>query len=117
MKEWLTSLHDFPGVYGGALLTTDGVIVVSTLNHVDEEALAALASGLANQMERGIHKLGMTSYKKLTLRAVFGTLLVLRLPEAMMIVATDRSDAQTGLWDEMARIARELPRISEGTPS
>ncbi len=88
MREILEILNRTPEVRGSVLLTTDGVVVQTCLpDSVDGDAFAALASHLAVEARRATRRGGLTDFRRIVLTATRGTLILVALELAFLVVA------------------------------
>ena len=111
MSLSLDPLYLLPGVRGSALFTVDGVLIASAFEGVDGEALAALASQLVHQVDREAGGVGMGGFRHLTLRALYGTLFLVRLEELVLIVVAGAGQEAEDLWPRIEEAAAALPRM------
>lgn len=112
MKEHLDPIKQVEGVRGAALLTSDGVLMASEFEGVDGEALAALASQLVHQIDQEAGKIGMPTFRHLTLRALYGTLFLVRLDGMVLVVAAHSGQEAEDLWPRIEEAVAGLPRMS-----
>lgn len=112
LHERIEALSLLPGVKGAAIFTRDGVLVAAQFRSVDGEALSALASQLLKQLEDASEHTGLGSPRRVSLRAVFGSLLFRRLEEFVLLAAVEPQTNFEPLWPALEEAAAALPRMA-----
>ena len=90
MREILIRLGTYPGVLGCLVATSDGIVVDSHLEGMDEDAAAALVSSLLVHTADLLDRDGGSRMDQLELRASRGKIIVSDLGSAYLVVVTDR---------------------------
>lgn len=111
LHERLESLSLLPGVKGAALFSPDGVLVASHFRGIDGEALSALSSQWLRQIDEASAKAGMHLARRMSLRAVFGSVLFRRLDELVLLAAVEPRVDLDSLWPVLEEAAASLPRM------
>ena len=111
MREVLDQLGAYPGIVGSLVATTDGMVVASHLNGMDEEVAAALVSSLLTHTVGLLTECGRPRMEHLELFASRGKIIVTDLGNAYLIVVTERRlDLNQGML-EIKSAATALRRI------
>jgi predicted regulator of Ras-like GTPase activity (Roadblock/LC7/MglB family) len=99
IREILVDLGRLPGVRGGIIVTPDGLVITADLGRTAaEDALAALAASLGNQLAASMHALGRGTFRTALFAAENGTLFVGGSPVGFVVlVATANTRPDTVL--------------------
>jgi len=113
MREVLQELGAYPGVVGSLVATTDGMVVASHLNGMDEEAAAALVSSLLTHTVGLLTECGRPRMEHLEFLASRGKIIVMDLNNAYLVVVTERHlDLNQGML-EIKSAAKALRRLGQ----
>ena len=130
MKEVLQPLAMIPGVRMTALVSEDGVPIVSARGHhaqadddlpldLDDElnAFTALASGWLADLRRAAARLSWAAPRRVVLRASKSELVLLQAPTAVVLVVLERGvsaeELRIPMEGALARMQRLLREITE----
>jgi len=111
MKQILRRLNETPGIRGSLVMTEDGIIASADLGAgLEEEPVAALASGLLGSWKRSLGALGRPeTLQEVSLGASDGRLVFVEVDGAYLVAVTGRGIdlAQTfGILRDAARKLR-----------
>lgn len=130
MREVLQPLAMIPGVRMTALVSEDGVPIVSARGHhaqVDDDlpldrddelnAFTALASGWLGDLRRAAARLSWSAPRRVVLRATKSELVLLQAPTAVVLVVLERGisaeELRIPMEGALARMQRLLREITE----
>lgn len=92
MRRILKQLNDVVGVKGSLAITRDGMVVASHLgNGLEEELVAAMASSALRSMQRALEPHALDGFRRLTLVASHGKLVLADAGPAYLVVVMDRN--------------------------
>lgn len=132
MNEVLDPLAKIPGVRLALLVTPDGVPVCVRGEHADRsrdgaesnddvESLSAIAAGWLFDVARSIAPLSWQAPERAVLRASRGTLVLLAVPGAVLLVTCDRGTSpdelrlpMNGALQRMQRVLRSMNQRQRG---
>jgi len=113
MRDVLIRLGTYPGVLGCLVATSDGIVVESHLEDMDQDAAAALVSSLLVHTADLLDSDGGARMDQLELRASRGKIIVSDLGSAYLVVVTDRGlDLDQGRI-EIKSAAKALRRMGQ----
>ncbi len=108
MKDILQRLEGCPGVRGALVMTLDGVIAAAIPESPENEKVAAFVSTVLLSMEKDAEALGFSSFKRLTLWAARGRIIVVPVEKMVLVVLADSSTDLSYALMEVAGLAKGL---------
>ncbi len=108
--EHLVSIQ---GVRGAALLTAQGELVDSSLEKSEGEVLCALVSQLLKDLDEGARLLDQSPARRFLLRAVFGSLLLIREEALIVVLVVQPKQDLEALWPQIENAIQAFPRFRE----
>jgi predicted regulator of Ras-like GTPase activity (Roadblock/LC7/MglB family) len=116
MKDILLDLNEEAGIRGSAVMTPDGMMVMSALPaDASEDVVSALASFVITTANRSLKESGLTQFEKMMLTATHGKILIFRVEAAYLVVVTDQFVDLDLAMVEVAAAASRLRRASKMT--
>ena len=112
MKEILERLDGCPGVHTALVMTPDGILIASLDDAQRAEKISAYVSAALLSMERDAEELELQPFRRLTLWAAKGRIIVLPLEQFAMVVVADRETDLGFTLMELTGLARSLIRRS-----
>jgi predicted regulator of Ras-like GTPase activity (Roadblock/LC7/MglB family) len=113
MKEILQRLEGSPGINGALVMTLDGIVVASLKDEAQAERISAFVSAALLSMEREAEELDLAPFKRLTLWAAEGRVIVVPLEELALVVIADRVTDLGYTLMEIAGLAQGVLRRSK----
>jgi predicted regulator of Ras-like GTPase activity (Roadblock/LC7/MglB family) len=87
----LKQLNEAVGVKGSLVLTKDGIVCAAHLaRHLDENVVAAMASGVVRQVHRALGSNGIAEFTRFTLVANHGKMVFTDTGPTFLVVVMDR---------------------------
>ncbi|MBN1421909.1 MAG: roadblock/LC7 domain-containing protein [Planctomycetes bacterium] len=110
MMQILRRLNDTPGIRGSMVMTDDGMVAAATLGAgLEEESVAALASGLLGQWKRSLAALGRAEgIEEASLGASDGRLVFVEVGGAYLVAVTGRGIDLAATFGILRDAARKL---------
>jgi predicted regulator of Ras-like GTPase activity (Roadblock/LC7/MglB family) len=115
LQEILVDISKDPAVKGCAIVTSDGMLVGTTLaKEVRDDVLAGLVSFLTATTTRALQHGKLGGFHRFVVHSTHGKLILIRLPDAFLAVMTDQfaeTDKLLGEIQESASLLSQMIRI------
>jgi predicted regulator of Ras-like GTPase activity (Roadblock/LC7/MglB family) len=112
LQDILVDITKDPAVKGCAIITTDGMLVGSTLGkEVRDDVLAGLVSFLTSTTARALQHGKLGGFRRFIVHSTHGKLILIQLPDAHLAVMTDQFAETDKLLDEIQESASLLSQM------
>jgi len=91
VRKILKGLNEIVGIRGSMVVSEDGMVIASCLGRqLDEDKVAAMASGAVMSIRRALTRQGISGFSRFTLTASHGKLVFTDTGIAFLVVVMDR---------------------------
>jgi predicted regulator of Ras-like GTPase activity (Roadblock/LC7/MglB family) len=113
LKEVLKKLSNKSPILGAAILSVEGLPLVSHFHgRTEEVAVAAMVAGIHSAGEQTVRELRQGNLKSIIIQGNRGSTLVIAMPSEYLLAVTAPENARLGLiFNDAKRAAREASKI------
>jgi predicted regulator of Ras-like GTPase activity (Roadblock/LC7/MglB family) len=113
LKEVLKKLSNNSPILGAAILSVEGLPLVSHFHgRTEEVAVAAMVAGIHSAGEQTVRELRQGNLKSIIIEGNRGSTLVITMPSEYLLAVTAPENASLGLvFNDAKRAAREASKI------
>jgi predicted regulator of Ras-like GTPase activity (Roadblock/LC7/MglB family) len=113
LKEVLKKLSNKSPILGAAILSVEGLPLVSHFHgRTEEVAVAAMVAGIHSAGEQTVRELRQGNLKSIIIQGNRGATLVISMPSDYLLAVTAPENARLGLiFNDAKRAAREASKI------